>query len=120
MRALPYLLLIGAVVAALVWTVQRPGRRRALPQGPEVVEPAVLAFGPERGPGQLRVTPTQLVFASNAGRVLVVERLDITGVGATRDLPDRRTAAPVLVVSTDVQVYYFEVDEPGRWVRRLT
>lgn len=121
MRALPYLLLIGAVMAGVVWVVQRAGPRRALRLGSdEAGSPAVLAYGPGRGPGTLRLTGTQLVFSSDAGRMLVIERLDLVGVGVTRDLPDRRTAAAVLVLTTLAEVLYFQVEQPEQWVRRLT
>lgn len=120
LRALPYLLLLAAVVAGLLWVAQRGSGRRALPSGSGLAAPAVLAFGPDRGPGRLQATATQLVFTGDAGRVLVIERLDITGVGLARDLPDRRTAAPVLVITTDAEVHYFQLDKPQAWVQLLT
>lgn len=118
-RLLLYLVVIGAVIAGLLWAAQRPRGRRPLP-GPAEGAPAVLVFGPECGAGRLRATSTQLIFEAASGRVVVIERIDITGVGLTRDLPDRATAAPVLVVSTAGEVLYFGVEDAAAWVRRLT
>ena len=118
LRALPFLLLLGAVIAAGFWVARRAPIRRSLPMAPSAV--AVLAYGPDAGSGRLSVTPSQLVFTADSGRVLVVERLDITGATVARDLPDRTTSAPVLVVSTEREAHYFVVDQPEFWVRRLT
>lgn len=119
MRALVML----AVVAGALYVVWRllqgsTSPRPALASG-EYQEPAAIASGPERGFGTLRLTPSQLVFLANSGRVVTVERLDITGVSSTRMLPDHEAAKPVLVVSTPGQVYYFSVDDPVRWEQRL-
>jgi hypothetical protein len=119
MRALVML----AVVAGALYVVWRllqgsTSPRPALASG-EYQEPAAIASGPERGFGTLRLTPSQLVFLGNSGRVVTVERLDITGVTSTRMLPDHESAKPVLAVSTRGQVYYFSVDDPVRWEQRL-
>lgn len=118
LRALPYLLLVGAVVAAVFWTARHRATPRALPAADSAR--AALAYGRDAGDGRLTVTPTQLVFTADSGRVLVLERLDIVGVTATRDLPDRTTAAALLVVTTSEESYYFAVDRAEQWVRLLT
>jgi hypothetical protein len=122
MRLLPVLIVLAIVIATVVWSMQRVGRsqRSALPPASATGQPAVLAAGADQGPGHLRLTPTQLVFTADAGRVLVIERLDITGATTTHDLPDHHAAAPVLVVRTDADVYYFLVADPEAWVRSLT
>ncbi len=130
MRFLPYLVLLGSVIAALIWAGNRAAanraaaKPRALPAAdPFTADPftaqAVVVHGPERGPGWLRLTPTQLVFTSGTGRVLVIERLDITGATLTRALPDRETAAAVLAVATDDDVFYFQLDRPEVWLHEL-
>lgn len=119
-RALPYLLILGAAVAGLLWLVQRGTGGRQLAPGTDIAAAAVLAYGPDRGPGRLHVTPSQLIFTGDSGRVMAIERIDVTGVGLTRDLPDRSTAAPVLVVSTGGEVLYFQVEKAEEWVRLLT
>lgn len=144
MRVLAYVALFGVAVASYIWVVQwlkdrragqLPMRRQppALPTAPGVAtelsasapsadlgERAALAYGPDAGSGVLRLTPSQLVFAADSGRVLVIERLDITGVGVSRDLPDRTLAQPVLVVTTGSDVVYVLVDSPEVWEWRLT
>lgn len=85
----------------------------------EYEEPAAIASGPDRGFGVLRLTPSQLIFAGNSGRVTTVERLEIVGVAATTQLPDHDTVKPVLAVSTTDGVHYFAVDDPGAWEIRL-
>jgi hypothetical protein len=84
-----------------------------------VEERATLAYGLDRGPGLLRLTPSQLIFLADSGRVVLLDRLDILGVGSTRDLPDRTLTRDVLVVTTEAQVAYFAVAEPEEWVQRL-
>lgn len=130
MRALLYLAIMAGVIAAVVWVMERApkalaSRKRAAalpPSGGQtgsLVAQARLVSGLEAGPGQLRLTPTQLVFAADSGRVLVIERIDIVGAGATRQLPDRTVARPVLAVSTATDVLYFDLDQAGRWERLL-
>ena len=85
----------------------------------EFEEPAAIASGPDRGFGVLRLTPSQLIFSGNSGRITTLERLDIVGVAATKQLPDRDTVKAVLAVSTREGVHYFAVDDPGAWERRL-
>lgn len=121
MRVVPYLVVLAVVIAALFWTMQRYGRgsRRALQPGDHGA-PALIAAGPDQGPGQLRLTPTQLVFTAATGRVVVVERMDIVGATVTHELPERHTAGPVLAVRTEGDVLYFLVDDPEAWARRLT
>jgi hypothetical protein len=121
MRVVPYLVVLAAVIAALLWTMQRlrQGHGRSLPSGDHGA-PAMIAAGPDQGPGQLLLTPTQLVFTAATGRVVVVERVDIVGATTTRELPDRHTAGPVLAVRTEGDVLYFLVDDPEAWARRLT
>ncbi len=120
----PVLVVVGGVLALLFWTLQRAGESRRPPMGalPGALStaPAVLAHGPEQGPGVLRLSPTQLLFSAATGRVLVIERLDIIGATTTTALPDRTTAAPVLAVTTEQDVYYFQVDRPQDWLRALT
>ena len=111
MRFLPYLIVVAAVVAVLVWSMQRV--RGSAAAGPkqaalgaraadgELLGAAALAYGPERGPGRLRLTTTQLVFTADTGRVLVIERLELNGATLTHDLPDRSTASQLLAVATD-------------------
>lgn len=122
MRLVPVLIVLAIVIATVVWSMQRIGRerRRALPPSSPTGQPAVLAVGADQGPGHIRLTPTQLVFTADTGRVLVVERLDIVGATTTHELPDHHAAAAVLVVRTDTDVHYFLVDDPEDWVRALT
>ncbi len=82
-------------------------------------ERASLAYGLDRGPGWLRLSPSQLVFLADSGRVVLLDRLDVVGVGSTRELPDRTLSRDVLVVTTTDQVAYFAVTDPERWVRLL-
>lgn len=119
MRALVMLVVLaGAVYVAWRLIQGSTTSRPALASG-EYQEPAAIAAGVDRGFGTLRLTPSQLIFLANSGRVITIERLDITGVTHTRMLPDHETAKPVLAVSTQGQVYYFSVDDPVRWERRL-
>lgn len=119
MRALMILVVLAGAIYVTWRLIQgTTASRPALASG-EYQEPAAIAAGPERGFGTLRVTPSQLVFLGNSGRVVTIERLDITGVSSTRMLPDHETAKPVLAVSAGQQVYYFAVDDPKRWERRL-
>lgn len=99
----------------------KPVAGRALPalDPADIEEPAAIAQGPERGYGVLRLTPSQLIFAANSGRVLTIERLEITGATTTRDLPDHTSARPVLAVSTRDAVHYFAVNDPVGWEVRL-
>jgi hypothetical protein len=130
MRALLYLALLGAAIAGYIWVVQRLKESRALASRPAPAqiparpadpdEPATLAFGPDTGPGRLRLGRSQLVFTADSGRVIVIELLDITGVSASRELPDRTLVHDVLVVSAGSHVYYFMVDSPAAWERWLT
>lgn len=124
LRMLPYLIVVAGVVAMIVWLVPRlRSTQNQLPSEPELVPPsasAVLAYGPDQGPGQLRLSGSQLVFTAQSGRVIVIERLDIQGVTTTCDLPDRTTAAEVLAIATDPEVYYFQVAQPRWWVGLLT
>lgn len=134
-----YLIVIGAVIASIFWLTQRSGRpSRALPApvrppaSPPSPQPlssgsgsdrsvvARLLYGPDCGPGWLRLSPTQLVFSTDSGRVLVIERFDVNGVSVSYDLPDRTVARPALVVSAPPDVHYFEVPEPEEWVRLLS
>lgn len=85
----------------------------------DIQEAAAIADGPDRGYGVLRLTPSQLIFAANSGRVLTIERLEITGATSTRDLPDHSTARPVLAVTTRDAVHYFAVNDPVAWEVRL-
>ncbi len=80
---------------------------------------AAIATGPDKGLGVLRLTPSQLIFASGSGRIITIERFDITGVSATTHLPDRESAKPVLAVTTPERSHYFAVDDPAAWERRL-
>lgn len=127
MRLLPYLIVIGAAIAVVVWSLQRVRGRSAALEGEQrpalpadMAETAVLAYGNERGPGILRATASQVVFAADSGRVLVIERLEITGVTTTHELPDRHSAAQLLAISTGEDVHYFLVDHPEQWLHRLT
>lgn len=120
MRILVWLVLIAGA-AYVVWRlVAGSSAPRAAVVSGEVQEPAAIASGPERGFGTLRLTPSQLVFLANSGRVVTIERLDITGVTSTRSLPDHDTAKPVLAVATGADVHFFAVDDPAAWQRRLT
>ncbi len=124
MRALLYLILFAVVVAGVVWGLQRIGELRRAPArtpiaGGDHAERASLAYGPDSGAGELRLTPSQLIFRSDAGRVLVIERLDLVGVAVSRDLPDRTLSAPVLVVTASGDAYYFAVAAPAEWAKRL-
>lgn len=130
-RQLAFLAMVGVVIAFVVWTVQRwryrmgPPAPRRLPSSGAAIEAdpearATLAYGPDRGPGVLRLTASQLVFTADSGRVLVIERLDIAGVTTTRTLPDRDVAQPVLAVTTGADTYFFAVQAPAQWERRLT
>lgn len=96
-------------------------RAAALPAiGPaDYEEAAAVADGPDRGFGILRITPSQLLFAGNSGRMVAIERLDITGVTTTTDLPDHVSAKPVLAVTTPDAIHYFAVEDPAAWEKRL-
>lgn len=125
------LLLLAIAAVVVYFLVSRYDRlrttveaRRTTPALPprgygEYQESAALATGPDAGFGTLRLTPSQLIFAGASGRVLTIERLDITGVTSTPDLPDRTTARPVLAVTTTDSVHYFAVDHPDQWAQRL-
>ncbi len=130
MRGLLILAVLGLIVAGLVWLVQRyrdnrsAAALRSSPAKPtplerDLVEPATVAFGPERGSGTLRLAPSQLVFTGDSGRVMVLERIGIVGVSVTRELPDGEIARPVLAVTTRTETYYFAVAEPEQWAKRL-
>ena len=122
-RALVILPLAALMVYALlriadsVFAKDRP--QPALPAPGELEEPAAIAHGSDRGYGTLRLTPSQLVFIGNSGRITTIERMDITGAAATRDLPDRQTAKPVLAVTTRDAINYFAVNDPVAWELRL-
>jgi hypothetical protein len=134
MRVLFYVGLLTVGIALAFWLSQRhsDARRRLPPttQGagshsvatiptPSAGERARLLYGSEAGPGQLQLTSSQLVFTADSGRVWVVERIDISGVSATRELPDRTVARAALVVTASGEVHYFEVDDPLEWINRL-
>lgn len=130
MKVLAYLALIGFALAGIVWVAQvlKDRLTRPLPAAPlpasltdgRLEERASLAYGAERGSGMLRLTPSQVVFTSDSDRTVVIERLDIVGVGVTHELPDHHVAHEVLVITTALDVYYFAVASPSNWVRRLT
>jgi hypothetical protein len=125
MRSLALVAMIGIVVAGVIWGFQRLryrfGPPPALPPATgDLAERAILAYGPESGPGVLRLSPSQLVFTADSGRVLAIERLDVVGVGSTRDLPDRTLTQPVLAITTRADTYFFAVGSPADWERRLT
>lgn len=132
MRVLPYVVLLGAAIAGYIWAVQwvkdRSARRLAAappapPLPPAAVWPdesATMVFGSDQGPGRLRLNLTQLVFTADSGRVLAIERLDIVGVAASRDVPDRQLVQEVLVITTASDSYYFMVASPRQWERWLT
>jgi len=122
------LLLVAVTVFVLVrlvnWAASAQPKQLRTPGLPElgpsdIEEPAALADGPDRGYGVLRLTPSQLIFAANSGRVLTVERLEITGATTTRELPGQETAKPVLAVASGERVYYFAVNDPLAWELRL-
>ena len=116
------MLVMLAVLAGAVYVAMRlvNGVRQTPAVGSgEIQEPAAIATGPDRGFGTLRLTPCQLVFLGNSGRVLTLERLDITGVTCTTALPDHDSVKPVLAVATRDGVHYFAVDRPQEWERRL-
>lgn len=132
LRVLLLLALVGfAVYAAMRLLNQSPNAtairttaRRADQSLPPIdtgdfEEPAAIAHGPDRGFGVLRLTPSQLIFAGGSGRVTTIERIDITGVSATTQLPDQTTVKPVLAVTTREGFHFFAVDDPTRWERRL-
>lgn len=129
-RTLVLLAMIGVVIAVVIWGIQRiralpaGAPRRQVTPGPEVltgdlVERCTSAYGPDRGPGTLTLTPSQLIFAADSGRVVVLERLDIVGTTATADLPDRTISRAVLAVTTPADTWYFAVADPDSWLRRL-
>lgn len=133
MRVLVYVGLLTIGIALVFWLAQRRSdAHRVLARPPASApvhqvssapvgdaERARLLYGPEAGPGELRLTSSQLVFNADSGRLWVAERIDISGVSATRELPDRTVARPALVVIVDGEVHYFEVDEPLDWISRL-
>lgn len=131
MRSLVLLAMIGVVIAVVIWGIQRLRSlsaapvRRSLSTSPaviegDIVERSSLAYGRDRGPGTLTLTPTQLLFAADSGRVMAVERIDIVGATTTRDLPDRTVAQPVLAVAAIGDTLFFAVTDPDAWVKRLT
>ena len=116
------LVMLVVVIGAtyVIWRLVQGASTSRPALGPgEFQEPAAMASGPDRGFGTLRLTPSQLIFLGNSGRVVSVERLDITGATTTTALPDHDTAKPVLAVSTRDAVYYFSVDDPRAWQHRL-
>jgi hypothetical protein len=125
LRALVVLPLVALLVYALLRMADAAlAKNRPQPELPGSVtgvfeEPAAIADGPDQGYGTLRLTPSQLVFIGNSGRITTVERLEITGATVTRDLPDRQTAKPVLAVTTAGYIHYFAVNDPLAWELRL-
>lgn len=122
------LVLALVVVAVVVYVIMRIARAQSLSvessslpalDAADQQEAAAIAYGPDRGYGVLRLTPSQLVFAANSGRILTIERLDITGATVTRSLPDHESAQPVLAVSTHDGMHYFSVSDPAAWEKRL-
>ncbi len=122
------IVLVLVVAALAVYVVMRITRGQApvttsssLPalDAADLQEAAAIAYGPDRGYGVLRLTPSQLVFAANSGRVLTIERLDITGATVTTSLPDHESLQPVLAVSTRDAMFYFSVNDPLTWELRL-
>lgn len=134
MRAIVYLALLGILVAGIVYGLQRyrsraisPGSRpggiaATTPLGlqADIEERAAIAYGSDRGPGVLRLTPSQLVFTADSGRITVLERIAVVGATTTRALPDHDVAKPVLVVTTPAETWYIAVSDPEQWVARLT
>lgn len=123
------LALVGLVVAAALWAWQRWREGFAALPGPTdtraltsvlAEERVVLAHGPDRGPGVLRLTDSQLVFTADSGRVLAIERLDLVGVTQTRTLPDRDVTRLVLAVTTPENTWYFAVHSAAQWESLLT
>lgn len=119
--------MLGVLIAGAVWLMQRyrPSPKAAISAGPakisrEKSERATVAFGPERGEGTLRLTPSQLIFTGDSGRVVVLERITIVGVNVTTELPDGVVAAPVLVVTTRTESLYLSVSDPARWAASLS
>lgn len=124
MRMMLAVVIVVLVLIALYRMLNSGDKAPASPKLPELgpgeyQEVAAIADGPDRGFGTLRITPSQLIFAGNSGRVTSIERLDITGVTTTTELPDHSTAKPVLAVSTSSGVAYFSVDDPEAWAQRL-
>lgn len=136
MRLLLYAALLAAGIAVAFWVMQsrqdvRQRDLRAGPQPPvgagdhEDISPVLrrsrarLLFGPEASPGWLTLYTTQLVFTAHSGRVLVTERIDIHGVSTSTELPDRTVVRPALVVATDADTLYFEVDDSADWASAL-
>lgn len=130
MRSLLMLVAVGVAVAAVIWGLQRirarpmplPPARAAPPLPPTdgfVSERAAIAYGPDRGSGTLQLTPSQVLFTADSGRVVAIERLDITGASVTWELPDRTVAQGVLAISTTTEVFYFAVAAPDGWISRL-
>ena len=123
MRSLLYLVILGIAVAVVIWGLQRIRTRPRLSTSrPAVALPApvdyreervVAAFGPDRAPGQLRLTASQIIFTADSGRI------DITGATETRELPDRTVARNVLAITTIHDVFYFSVTAPQDWISLL-
>ena len=132
MRVLMFVALLAAGIAAVFWLQQRHHEsvaRRVAPARPtalvEDTSPVLrrgrtrLLYGPESGPGWLTLTSTQLVFTAESGRVVVTERIDISGITTSRELPDRSVARAALVVAGGGDALYFEVDDPEGWAAAL-
>lgn len=131
MRTVLYLAIAVAAIAGMVWLVQNArlrnhnnlaGRPTPLPLPAldvDFEQPAEVAYGSDRGPGTLRLSPSQLVFTAGSGRVVAIERIDIIGVSVTAELPDRTIAKPVLAIATNSGIHYFAVPTPDEWERRL-
>jgi hypothetical protein len=120
------LAILGLLIAGAVWLVQRYRPTPKLGPSPtppqlarERTERATVVFGPERGSGTLRLTPSQLVFTGDSGRIVVVERITIVGVSVTTELPDGSVASPVLAVTTRTEALYLSVADPARWAASL-
>lgn len=132
LRVLVLVALVAVALYALVRMLNQPpsasairaSARRAEQSLPPVdagdfEEAAAIAHGPDKGVGVLRLTPSQLIFAGGSGRITTIERMDITGVSATAQLPDHVTAKPVLAVTTRDTMRFFAVNDPSAWERRL-
>lgn len=131
MRVLPYFILFAVAVAAYFWWTDRRSQdnqhRMALRSAqPIAVDDGIwegtcwCAYGALRGPGRLRITPTQVVFLANSGDVQLVDRSEISGLGLTNELPDRLSPTPVIAIKAATNLYYFSVTEPAEVLRRLS
>lgn len=124
------LIAVGFVASRFVLSSNAKRAASALPTaGPDDVEESVVGLtAPFKAYGLLRLTPSELLFASgSAGDVLIVPRTAIAACVASEDIPTgsgmqtlRRKALVIQIDDPSLpQGIGFMVADPAEWVRRL-